>query len=139
MAESSPQRGFHTARAHLSKSDDLILYHVHVVIPTALRSNVIKQLHEGHQGLTKCHEQARLSIRADITSIVKSCDFCAEHKPIQRQETLVVTLLPGGPWQKIVVDLCELNGKNYFVMMNYIFSRHRNSSSNNYGKQTGDQ
>lgn len=43
-----------TVRAHLSESDGLILYHDRIVIPTALRSNVLKQLHEGHQALTKC-------------------------------------------------------------------------------------
>lgn len=62
MAEFSPLQGFHTARAHLSESDGLVLYHDCIVIPTELRSNVLSQLHEGHQGLTKCRERAWLTV-----------------------------------------------------------------------------
>lgn len=59
------------------------------------------------------------SIGADITSEMKSCDFCAEHKPTQSREPLVGTLLPSGPRHRIAGDLCELNGKNYLIVVDY--------------------
>lgn len=52
--------GYYSARAHLSDTDG----------QTALRSEVLQQLHKGHQG-------------ADITKTVSSCRFCIEHKPTQ--------------------------------------------------------
>ncbi|XP_026020736.1 uncharacterized protein K02A2.6-like [Astatotilapia calliptera] len=105
MAKSSPLQGFYAARSHLSESDGLVLYHDRIVIPTALRPSVLDQLHEGHQGLTKCRERARSTvwwpnIGLQITHKVRSCNFCREHKPTQRREPLVTTPLPKWPLAK---------------------------------------
>lgn len=100
--------GYYSARAHLSETDGLVLYQDRLVIPAALRSEVLTQLHEGHQGLTRCRARARMSvwwprISAEITQTVSTCKFCMEHKSTQRREPL-----PGGPWQCMAADLCEL-------------------------------
>lgn len=127
MPESSPLRKYHSARNHLSESDGLVLYHDRIVVPAPLRVDVLDQLHKGHQGLTKCRERAKLTvwwpnIGKQITNKVRSCEFCRVHKPTQRREPLVSTPLPSGPWQRIAVDLFELEGKNYLVANDY-FSR----------------
>lgn len=40
--------------AQLSETEELVIYLDRLTIPAALRSDVLKQLHEGHQGLTRC-------------------------------------------------------------------------------------
>lgn len=62
MAEGSPLHGYYAARSHLSESDSLVLYHDRIVVPAVLRAGVLDQLHEGHQGLTKCRERAKLTV-----------------------------------------------------------------------------
>ena len=62
IAEFSPLRGFHAAKAHLSESDGLVLYQDRIVIPTAIRSDILDQLHDGHQGLTKCRARAKSTV-----------------------------------------------------------------------------
>ncbi|KAK0133586.1 hypothetical protein N1851_030913 [Merluccius polli] len=69
--------GYYSARAHLSETDGLVLYQDRLVIPAALRSEVLKQLHEGHQGLTRCRVRARMSvwwprISAEITKTLST-------------------------------------------------------------------
>ncbi|XP_035986144.1 uncharacterized protein K02A2.6-like [Fundulus heteroclitus] len=127
MSEGSLMHGYYAARSHLLELDGLVLYHDRIVVPTALRAGVLDQLHEGHQGLTKCRERAKLTvwwpkIGAQITNKVKFCDFCREHKPTQRHKPLMTTSLPGCPWQRIGVDLFVLEGKTYLVAVEY-FSR----------------
>lgn len=98
-----------------------------IVIPEALRSDVLSQLHEGHQGLTKWCQCARSmvwwpSIGAQLTKRVKPCDFCVLHKPTQKHEPVLPTLLPRGTWQRIAADLCEFEGKSHLIVVDY-FSR----------------
>lgn len=54
--------GFHTVRAHLSEVEGLLLYEDRIVIPGSQRQDVLRQLHTGHQGLTKCRERANMSV-----------------------------------------------------------------------------
>lgn len=85
-----------------------------LIIPAALRSDVLKQLHEGHHGLTRCRADARKSmwcpcISSEITNIVSACIFCIENKPAQRHESLLNT--PGtAEWQCHTVHVRKISG-----------------------------
>ncbi|KAL2091673.1 hypothetical protein ACEWY4_013936 [Coilia grayii] len=54
--------GYHTARAHLSEADGLLLYDDRIVIPGPQRMEVLSKLHEGHFSLTKSGERAKMSV-----------------------------------------------------------------------------
>lgn len=120
----SSLHAYYTARSQLSEADGLILYQDRLVIPAVRRSDVLKRIHEGHQGLTKCRARARMSvwwprISSDITQLVTTCRFCMENKPSQRHEPLLTTLLAEGPWQRIAADLFEFEKQNYLFVKDY--------------------
>lgn len=119
--------GYHAARAHLSEADGLLLYEDRIVIPVLQRMEVLQELHNGHFGLTKSRERAKMSvwwpgIGADITRGVATCEFCMTNKPTQKREPLMTTALPNGPWRKITADLFELDRKQYLVAVDYYSS-----------------
>ena len=45
---------FHAARAHLSEVEGLLLHDDRIVVPSSQQNNVLSQIHQGHQCLTKC-------------------------------------------------------------------------------------
>ena len=48
--------------AFLTVHDGLLLKRTRLVIPYAMRNEVLAKLHEGHQGVEKCQERARQSV-----------------------------------------------------------------------------
>ena len=99
-----------------------------LVIPEALRADVLQSIHTGHLGLNKCRERAKVSVwwpglSRDLENLVKTCEFCNINHATQRNEPLKPTTLPSRPWQRDGADLCEQAGKQYLVVMDY-YSRY---------------
>lgn len=87
-----------------------------------MRSDILHRLHDGHQGITKCRERARMSVwwpglEKEFQEVVKKCPECMETRSTQRKEPLMTTRLPQRPWQKIGADICEYAKKNYLVVI----------------------
>lgn len=119
---------YFTVRSELSVSRGLIIYQSRVVIPRELQTETLQNIHEGHMGINKCRERAKLcvwwpAISKDIKNVVENCEFCQVHKPSQRKEPLRSTEMPDRPWQKIAADMCEYQNKHYLVVTDY-YSRY---------------
>jgi transposase InsO family protein len=121
-------RTYFASRSEYSVSHGLLLYRDRIVMPEGLRAETLDNIHSGHFGLNKCRARANTSvwwpgISRDIERIVQSCEFCREHRPNQKSEPLKPTALPDRPWQRIAADLCEVNGTQYLIVMDY-YSRY---------------
>ena len=111
-------------RAMLSVTDGLLVFGNRIVIPVVMRHEILSRIHDGHQGITKCLERARLGVwwpglTADVKRIVTACEHCQIARPTQRKEPLLPTPLPQGPWQRVGADLCQFKGKDYLVLVDY--------------------
>ena len=67
--------------------DDLILYGCRLLIPHQLKCDILRKLHESHQGNVRTCERARLAvywpgIDQDIEKvIIKACQICQDELP----------------------------------------------------------
>ena len=98
-----------------------------IVIPASLRLEMLDRIHTGHQGISKCREQARQSVwwpglSRQLEELVKNCSTCRKFTT-QRSETLIPTALPELPWQRVRTDLFELKGHTYLLIVDY-YSRY---------------
>jgi len=108
-------RNLFAIRGELSVVDGILTRGDRIVIPYPLRREILDRIHDGHLGITKCHEHANQcvwwpGISKDIQELVVKCRYCLEKQPSHPSEPLLPSMLPDRPFQKIGVDICEFNG-----------------------------
>lgn len=114
-------------RYEISVQDGLLMKGCRLIIPACQRGEVLKQIHEGHLGITKCRARARTSvywpgINKEIEEMVKECAKCIKeasnpHQPLMPSE------FPERPWEVVGMDLFKLNGMWYLIVTDY-YSRY---------------
>lgn len=115
---------FFDIRQKLSFANGLLLFGERIVIPQSMRSDILSRIHDGHMGVNKCRERAKMSVfwpslSAEIAELVSGCDFCQEQRPTQKHEPMIATQHPSAPWEKVATDLCTVKGEKYCVLMDY--------------------
>ena len=111
-------------RDELTYAEGLILKGQKVVIPHDQRSDVLRSIHTGHQGIEKCLKRARSSVfwpgmNSDVTKLVSACPICQEHRNSNPKEPLLPSITPDYPWQIVATDLFTLDGKDHLVVVDY--------------------
>ena len=95
-----------------------------MIVPSLLREEMLSQIHSRHLGIEKCKRRARdllywPGMNQQIADMVSKCDTCNMYRTSQAKEPLKSHELPERPWQKIAVDLFELDKQEYVVMVDY--------------------
>ena len=112
---------YHSVASQLTVHDGLSLKGTRIVIPSALRLDILDQLHSGHQGITKYRTRAQQSVwwpglGMQLQDLVQNCSQCRRlhHKP---PEPLITTEFPTLPWKKVATDLFYFKGKIYLLVV----------------------
>ena len=105
----------------------IFLESTRIVVPSALKLQVLDKIPERHQGMVKCRERAKTFVwwpgfSREIQDMVENCKVCAKHRQ-QRAEPLMPTPFPECPWQITGTDLFALDNLNYRIVVDY-FSRY---------------
>ena len=111
----------------LSVKDGILMRGSRIVVPAALRLEMLDRVHTGHQGIAKCRERVRQSIwwpglSRQLEELVKNCATCRKCVQ-QRSEPLIPSNLPELPWERVGTDLFDMKGHNYLLVVDY-YSRY---------------
>ena len=95
-----------------------------MVIPKALRKEMIKDLHTAHQGIESTLRRAQESIywpnmNSEVKDYISRCEICLTYTPHQQKEPLLSHEVPDRPWAKIATDLFQFENKDYLVTVDY--------------------
>ena len=110
----------------LTVESDCVMWGFRVVIPEVLRSQLLRELHENHQGMVKMKALARshfwwLNLDSDIESLVSHCQICQ----LNRNQPVTAPVhnwsWPNRPWQRIHIDFA-LKGKQNFLVVTDSYS-----------------
>ncbi|XP_064462310.1 uncharacterized protein K02A2.6-like [Ornithodoros turicata] len=120
----SPEcRKFASVADELAVVDGLLLRGGRLVIPQAMRHEVLASLHAGHQGVTRCRARAREAawwsgISEHLQDFIKRCPTCQMHRR-PGTEPRMQTPLPERPWTVVGMELFYANRQNYLVFVDY--------------------
>ncbi|XP_062574225.1 uncharacterized protein K02A2.6-like [Saccostrea cucullata] len=122
-ADLAPEiRAYWNFRDELSCIDG-ILYKSHkLVVPKSMQNEMLEKLHIGHQGIVKTKNRARdilfwNGMGRDIENLVSACATCAKYQVANPKEPMIPSELPSRPWSKIGMDLFELSGNHYLLVV----------------------
>ena len=117
-------REYWNIKGEISFCDDLLLRKDRLIVPSSLREEMLSQIHSSHLGIEKCKRRARdllywPGMNQQIADMVSKCNTCNMYRNSQAKEPLKSHELPERPWQKIAIDLFELDKQEYVVMVDY--------------------
>ena len=113
-------REFWEVRDRLMTSDGLILMNSRIVIPKAMRTQILQSLHAAHQGTSGMSARANQTVywpgmNAAIRTHRSNCASCNQIAPSQSAEPMIITPDPEWPFQQICVDYFEHEGHSYLT------------------------
>ena len=124
-----PSRGdpelepYSSKKLELSSYEGCILWGSRIVVPKPGREAVLRELHEGHPGITKMKALARMyvwwpGINADIEKSVRLCAECQEVQSMPPAAPLNPWKWPTRPWARLHLDFAgPFQGKIFLVMI----------------------
>ena len=119
----STLHAFHSRSADLSVYEGALFMGTRAVIPPALRSRVLKMLHEGHPGVTRMKMLARRyvywqGIDRDIEDRVKFCSSCQLAAKMLVRNELSPWPTPDCAWERIHIDFAgPMEGMMFLIVV----------------------
>ena len=121
----SPQlHAYWGIRDEIHCEDDLLFADEKLVVPNAMRGEMLSRLHEGHMGIDKCRARAHEirywpNMSADIEETVAQCATCATFRRQNNKQPMIPHEIPDRPWAKVGADIFSFKDHDYLVVVGY--------------------
>jgi transposase InsO family protein len=114
---------FFEKRSELSVESGVLLWRGRMVIPAALQTITLHQLHESHPGVSAMRELAKFyvwwsHVDADIEHHVAACAACQRGRSREPEVPLVSWAMPSEPWSRLHADFAgPFEGSMWLVIV----------------------
>ncbi|GFN78382.1 Pol polyprotein [Plakobranchus ocellatus] len=117
-------QAFWNLRHNLHVENNIAFFENRMIIPEALRKDILLKLHSSHLGVDKCKSRARESIfwsgiTKDIELHVHKCNTRAKFRNSNRKEPTISHEIPNRPWAKLGADIFHFGGHDYLLVVDY--------------------
>ena len=117
-------RDFWNYREEISLHNGILFKTQRVIVPKAMRPEMLSRIHSSHQGVASCLRKAKDIVfwprmNAEIKALVERCSVCAEFQAKNASQPMQSHQISNCPWSKIATDLFTLNSKNYITVVRW--------------------
>lgn len=93
---------YYKLKENIYLSNGILFLNSKMIVPSALRKEMLQLLHEPHFGIEKTKQRARQifywpNMTLDIESFVKCCEICQVNRKAQQKEILISHEIPSRP------------------------------------------
>ena len=113
---------FWTFHEELTIEDGLILNGMRIVIPSKKQDDILKLIHEGHLGLTKCKLSAWPEHNEQLEQLILNCQLCLKYSQSKCKQPSHMSLgqeIPIHPWTKLATDIFHYEAESYLLLVDY--------------------
>ena len=99
-----------------------------ILVPSAMRPEMLQKIHTSHLGVEKTKQRAREilfwpGMTSQIHQTVTACPICSKLSNSNPKEPMIPHDPPSRPWQKLGTDLFTWDDRNFLVTVDY-YSRY---------------
>ena len=112
---------YYDSRDELTVQGNLIFKGQLLVVPAAVRTELMSVAHANHIGIEGCLRRMRECLywprmTTQVKDYISKCDICLSHRSAPPREPLQQHDFAARPWSKIGADLCQLHGRTLLVV-----------------------
>ena len=120
-------QSYWTFREELMIEDGIILKGTWIVVPAKKHEAVLKLIHEGHLGLTKCKLHANETVywpglNDQLKKLILNCELCLKYSHSKHKQKPSMSLgqeIPLHPWSKLATDISHFEDASYLLIVDY--------------------
>ena len=115
---------YYNIKNYLNECGGLLFFEDRLIIPSKARMWLLRIVHEGHLGIVKCKNRAREcmywpGINKDLEIMINNCEICEKFRANNSKMPLKSHEIPNRPWAKLGIDIAELFGDIYLIVVDY--------------------
>lgn len=112
--------GYWSHRDEISEIEGLLFKGEQIIIPHALRAEMLECIHTAQMGIEKSKQRARNilfwpGMNKQIEELVERCTTCLELRKYIPKESIISHQIPERLWQIVATDLFMWNGDEYLI------------------------
>lgn len=115
---------YYKFRNEITQGMGLVFKGNKIIIPIKMRPRMLDNIHKGHFGINKCIQRANTALywpkmNLEIENFVSKCSICQKYAKSNIKEPLILHKIENIPWYKLGMDIYELYGENYLLLVDY--------------------
>ena len=121
-------KDYYSIRSIITSNDNLIFKEDKLIVPLRLRNEMLNVAHAYHGGIGACLRRIREvmywpGMSKEMYNTVKRCETCRKFAINNKgNQPMIQPEIGETPWEKLGIDLCEVDGRQLLVVIDYYSS-----------------